>query len=129
VSRIPHRILVADDDPAILRLVAVVLRRACYTVDTAVNGRDALEKLLATQYDVVVLDLMMPELTGFDVIARVAPRRAAPKFVVIMSAASPELVAQAAGANVFAALKKPFDIAELIATVDACAATAARAVS
>jgi DNA-binding response OmpR family regulator len=113
-------VLVADDDPSILLLVTRILTRAQYRVDTAVNGRDALEKLAETHYDVVVLDLMMPEVSGLQVINEVAARPRAPRFIVIMSAGSPSLLEQASAPNVFATLRKPFEIEELVAAVDAC---------
>ncbi|MGZ4808468.1 MAG: response regulator [Thermoanaerobaculia bacterium] len=118
------RILVTDDDPSIRALVTAVLKRANanYDVDTAANGREALEKIAATRYDVVVLDLMMPEVSGMDVIARLEARDPQPRFVVVMSASSKEIVASAVGLNVFGALRKPFNIEEMIATVRACIA-------
>jgi DNA-binding response OmpR family regulator len=102
--------------------VAAILRRADYQVDTATGGRDALEKIDLTRYDAVVLDLMMPDVSGFDVLARLEPRARHPRFVVVMSAASPDVVANTVGGNVFAALCKPFEIAEMLATVRACIA-------
>lgn len=116
------RILAAEDDASILRLVTAVLRRAGYEVDTAANGRDALERIERTQYDAVVLDLMMPGSSGFDVLARLQITDPQHKFVIIMSAASPDVVAGAACPNVFAALHKPFEIDELTAAVRACIA-------
>jgi two-component system sensor histidine kinase/response regulator len=118
------RILVTDDDASIRALITAVLSRAdpTYDVDTAANGREALEKIAATRYDVVVLDLMMPEVTGMDVIARLEPREPQPRFVVVMSAASKDFIAKAVGLNVFASLRKPFNIEEMIATVSACIA-------
>lgn len=117
------RILVTDDDPSILRLVRAILKRADYEVDTAVNGREALEKIELTHYDVVVLDLTMPEVSGAEVLARLQVRDAKPKFVVIMSAESPDVIAKnAESMNVFAALRKPFEIGDMIATVRACIA-------
>ena len=122
----PKRILVADDDPSILRLVEAILTRANYVVDTATDGRDALAKIERTRYDVVMLDLMMPEVSGFDVLARLPVRRPQPRFVVIMSAATPDVIANAVSLNVFAALRKPFDLDEMITTVRACLAETQR---
>jgi signal transduction histidine kinase len=122
----PKRILVADDDPSILRLVAEILKRANYEVDTAANGQEALAKIERTRYDVVMLDLMMPGLSGFDVLARLPVRRPQPRFVVIMSAAPPDVIANAVSLNVFAALRKPFELGEIITTVRACIAETQR---
>lgn len=117
-----ERVLVAEDDPSILRLVATVLKRAGYQVDMAANGYDALEKIERTPYHAVVLDLMMPGSSGFDVLARLQVTEPQHRFVILMSAASPDLVAKAINSNVFAALRKPFEIDELTAAVRACVA-------
>jgi DNA-binding response OmpR family regulator len=117
----PKRILVTDDDASIRRLVTAILRRVHYQVDIATGGRDALEKIDRTRYDVVLLDLMMPDVSGFDVLAQLQVRDPDRRFVIIMSAAA-HAVASTVGLNVFAALRKPFQIADLIATVGACIA-------
>jgi DNA-binding response OmpR family regulator len=116
------RVLIAEDDASILRLVTAVLTRAGYQVDTATNGSDALEKIERTPYNAVVLDLMMPGSSGFDVLARLQGTDPQHKFVIIMSAASSDVVVNAVTPNVFAALRKPFDLGELIAAVHACIA-------
>jgi DNA-binding NtrC family response regulator len=117
---LPKRVLVVDDDAAIRRLVATVLSREDYDVDTAHGGRDALSKIELIQYDVVVLDLMMPDVNGLDVLKRLAVRDPQIKCVVIMSAASRFEVANSITPNVYASLPKPFDIAQLIAAVAGC---------
>ena len=114
------RILVVDDDKAIRQLVAAVLKRERYDVDTADGGWDALSKIELTQYDVVVLDLMMPGVSGLDVLKRLPVRDPQIKCVVIMSAASPLEIAKSNIPNVFATLPKPFDIKALIKVVRAC---------
>lgn len=116
------RILIADDDPAILQLVTTILKRADYEIDTAATGQEALEKIERTEYDAIVLDLMMPGVNGFEVLKRLPARFPRPKFVVIMSASSPDIIARAVGANVFATLRKPFAIDEMLTTVRACIA-------
>jgi DNA-binding response OmpR family regulator len=121
----PKRILVTDDDPAILRLVAVILRRANYHVDTASNGREAIAKSERTQYDAVVLDLMMPAMDGVEVLSRLTARPRKPKFVVLMSAAPPEAIMKAITPHVFATLQKPCGINDIVATVGACIAAPA----
>ena len=106
-----------------MRLVTAVLTRAGYQVDTAINGFEALQQIELTPYDAVVLDLMMPGASGFDVLARLQVTQPLHKFVIIMSAASGDVVTKAAGcSNVFAALRKPFEIDELTAAVRACIA-------
>jgi two-component system OmpR family response regulator len=116
------RVLVTEDDPSIRRLLATILRRASYEVDTATNGREAIKKASRTEYDVIVLDLMMPVMSGFEVLAELGVRTPKARFVVVMSAAPHEVVAKANGANVFAALNKPAGINEIVDTVRACIA-------
>lgn len=70
----PKRILVVDDDNAILRLLLALFSRENYEVDTAVGGKEALAKIARTLYDVIVLDLMMPDVNGFDVVAALSAR-------------------------------------------------------
>jgi CheY-like chemotaxis protein len=114
------RILVVDDDGSILRLVATILRRERYAVDTANGGKEALAKIQLTQYDVVVLDLMMPEVSGLDVLRRLDLRDPQIKCVVLLSAASPLDIASRISPSIFAALRKPFDNVALIAAVRGC---------
>jgi len=118
------RILVTEDDPSIRKLLETILRRASYDVDTATNGHDAIEKAKKTEYDVIVLDLMMPIMSGVEVLARLAIRTPKPRFVVIMSAQPLDDIARANGANVFATLHKPSAIEQIVATVGACIAAA-----
>ena len=113
------RILVVDDDEAIRHLVEAVLKRENYDVDTADGGSDAISKIELTQYDVVVLDLMMPGVSGLDVLKRLPIRDPLIKCVVIMSAASTS-IAESTTPNVFAILPKPFDIQALVKVVRAC---------
>ena len=118
------RILVTEDDPSIRALLATILRHANYEVDTANNGQEAVRKASQTAYDVIVLDLMMPVMSGLEVLERLAERTPKPRFVVIMSAASHDMVSRADCANVFAVLQKPSAITEIVATVGACIAAA-----
>jgi DNA-binding response OmpR family regulator len=118
------RVLVTDDDPSIRSLLATILRRANYHVDTAASGREAIARTERTQYDAIVLDLMMPVMDGVEVLARLSARPLKPKFVVIMSAAPPDVVTKAMTPIVFATLQKPCGINEIVATVGACIAAA-----
>jgi len=116
----PKRILVVDDDNAILRLLLALFRRENYKVDTAAGGKDALSKIARTLYDVIVLDLMMPEVSGLDVLRSLEARIPHVKCVVILSAASSFDVATSINSNVFAALRKPFDNTALVTAVREC---------
>ena len=66
--RLEQRILVVDDDDAIRALIQTVLRRRGFHVDGARNGVDALERLAASRYALIILDLMMPRMSGYELL-------------------------------------------------------------
>ena len=115
------RVLVADDDPDILSLVAYRLERSGYEVLTAADGADALRLTLAHRPDLVVLDVMMPLIDGYGVTRAIRshpPTERTP--VLLLTARVQEAdVAQgfAAGADDY--IKKPFSPGELRARVQA----------
>ena len=116
-----HAILVVEDDPAIRRLVTMVLQRNGYQVDIAADGLEAVLKLGLVDYDVIVLDLMMPHLDGFtflNTFAREDPDRL--RKVIVTSAASPAVIRERMDREPFRLLPKPFDIGELVQCVRAC---------
>ena len=64
----PYRALIVEDDPAIRRLVEKLLVRNKFEIDAASDGRTAMQKLQTQHYSVLVLDLMVPEVNGFEII-------------------------------------------------------------
>ena len=78
----PKKILAVDDERHIVRLVQVNLERAGYEVVTAFDGKDALEKVASEQPDLVVLDVMMPYMDGFEVLQNLRKNQADRKSVV-----------------------------------------------
>lgn len=114
-------VLIVEDDLSIRRLVRTVLLRQGYQVDVASDGAEAVTKLETMDYDVIILDLMMPNLDGFSFIstmAQNAPDRL--KRVIITSAASPAVINERLKDIPFDLLPKPFDINELITRVRSC---------
>jgi CheY-like chemotaxis protein len=114
-------ILVVEDDPAIRRLVRMVLQRHGYAVETAEDGVEAVLKLGIGEYDAVILDLMMPNLDGFELIDTLAandPNRL--KRIIVTSAASPSVIQSRMRGQPFDILPKPFDIDDLQRRVRAC---------
>jgi CheY-like chemotaxis protein len=116
-------VLVVDDDASIRKMIIAALRRdsAHYNFLEAPNGREALDLMRAQHPDVVVLDLMMPVLSGWDVLRErssdVALRRIP---VIVVSANRDPEVATAVNAGICAFLPKPFDIGALSALVRSC---------
>jgi CheY-like chemotaxis protein len=121
------RILAVDDDDAIRMLVLTILRRRGFTVDTAKNGAEALERLERCTYVVMLLDLMMPVVSGWEVLDYLSRMDAAKRPLTIVLTAggeprdfNPDLV--------MGSIHKPFDVDLLVDTVTACvAAVSARA--
>ncbi len=116
------RVLVADDDSSIRILVATYLRRQGFQSLEACNGREALAEMRAGHADVVVLDLMMPEVSGLDVLReRAADPSILPIPVIVVSANGKRgLSADVLAQSVWAVIPKPFDLEVLLTTVTAC---------
>ncbi len=85
-----HHILLVDDDEMLVRLLARALRKCGYQVDTAVDGQDGLEKALTLRPDLLVLDVMMPRMDGYEVChhLRHHPETAATPVLIITSLGS-----------------------------------------
>ncbi len=114
----PARILVVDDIAANVRLLEAILVSRGYAVATAGSGEDALESLLATPPDIVLLDVQMPGIGGYEVCRRIRADPATsfiPVVMVTSSDAEDRIEAIEAGADDF--IQKPFDQQELLARV------------
>ena len=106
-----HRALVIEDDPAIQRLVEKILKRKGVEIDTANNGRIAIEKLSANDYSVIVLDLMLPDMNGFQVIDYLKTRKKRTP-VAVVSAVSQQALTNLDLDIVKLVISKPFDVDE-----------------
>lgn len=114
-------VLVVEDDVAIRRLVRMVLERNGYRVDVASDGLEAVLKLGVSDFDVIILDLMMPNLDGFtfmNTLAENDPGRL--QKIIVTSAASPQVIRERMHGAPFSLLPKPFDIQELVTRVRSC---------
>ncbi len=116
-----HRILVVDDEPDITALVAYHLAKAGYRVTTASNGRDALEAAREERPDLIVLDLMLPDLSGYDVLSELRRREETKDIGVILLTARKEEPDRIKGLSLGADdyLPKPFSPQELVLRVGA----------
>ena len=115
----PPHVLVVDDERDVQALVRLVLERQGYDVDAASDGREALEKIGLRRPDLVVLDLMMPEIDGWGVLERLRAAGSPPRVVLLSAYAhDPRTQQRGAEAGAWACLGKPFRLPELISTCE-----------
>lgn len=119
------RILVVEDEPDLLTGIVRALRREGYAVDTAAEGEDGLHKALNTDYDAILLDIMLPGLDGWEILSRVREKRDTPVLMLTARDAPPDRVRGLdGGADDY--LVKPFDLSELLARLRALIRRASR---
>ena len=113
------RILIADDEVSITRALKVILEKNKFSVDTVFNGTDALDYITNTNYDAAVLDIMMPGMSGLDVLTKA--RAAGIKTPVMLLTAKSEVEDRVKGLDCGADdyLPKPFATSEFLARVRA----------
>jgi DNA-binding response OmpR family regulator len=112
------KILVIDDDPDIAKLLTIILKAQGFVIYQALNGKDGLKRVYELHPDLVILDVMMPEINGWDVCTRIRELSDVP--ILMLSARSAEsdlLHGFVLGADDY--LKKPFSKAELEARIRA----------
>lgn len=117
------RILVVDDDDAIRALLLTILRRRGFAVDVARHGGEALERIARCRYSVMLLDLMMPTVNGWQVLDHLRDMNGHRPVIIVLTAGNeprdlnPDLVA--------GTVRKPFDVELLVDSVGACIAALA----
>lgn len=112
------RILIADDDKEIRNLLKIYLERELYMVDTAINGDEVLQLFNQNNYNLVILDLMMPKVDGIEVCRKLRDKTNVP---ILMLTAKDHEVDKILGLSIGADdyITKPFSIHEVIARVKA----------
>lgn len=112
-------ILVVDDEPYMIRLLQHHIERAGFRMVKATNGREALEQIHAERPQLVIMDVMMPEINGLEVLAEVRKQAATKDLPVIIMTANAQRFtreeAEAAGVSAF--LTKPFSPTQLMVEV------------
>jgi two-component system, OmpR family, response regulator MtrA len=109
-----ERILVVEDDPSIREVAKLGLTKAGFHVTTAADGREGLIHFRQSPFDLVILDVMLPELDGYEVCRQI---RAESRVPVVMLSAKTDTVDVVVGLELGADdyVKKPFEMAELVA--------------
>src|SRR5918997_7098381 len=114
----PPRILLVDDEASVQKLLTYPLRKEGYDVVSALDGEEALERFAEGEFDLVVLDIMLPKLDGFDVCRRMRAKSGVP---IIMLTAKADEVDTVLGLELGADdyITKPFSIREFASRVKA----------
>jgi DNA-binding response OmpR family regulator len=120
-----QRVLIVEDDDAIRILVETVLRRRGYDVETARNGVEALDQMHAAPFALVILDLMMPRMSGYEVLEQLGaqPLRDRPLVLVLTAGID---VRPFDKTLVVGTIHKPFDLDLLVDVVRGCLTTTAQ---
>ena len=115
---IKQKILIVDDDENIAELISLYLMKECFDTDIANDGETALEKVKSFKPDLILLDLMLPGIDGYEVCQRIRKTLSTP---IIMLSAKGEVFDKVLGLKMGADdyIMKPFDSNELVARVHA----------
>lgn len=117
VARVARRILVVDDEAPIRDLCARVLSRNGFEVTLASTGEDAVSRLQAAPYDLVISDIRMPGISGIDVLTTAKTLYPTIPVILITGFGTSEVADRATQGGVNRILTKPFDALELLGMV------------
>ena len=109
-----HRILVVEDDRATRHLLSGLLKAANFLVATAQDGANALRRLKTQSFDLMLLDIWMPRMTGLELLARLRDEPVRPKVVVMTTDDAPETLLQAVRDQAYQYISKPVEPKALI---------------
>lgn len=113
----PHRVLIVEDEPNIADALRFLLTHEGFLVDVEADGGKAVERIAREGADLIILDVMLPNRSGFDILRDLRSTEAPPPVLMLTAKGQPQdrETAQALGATRF--MTKPFSNAEVIETV------------
>lgn len=114
-----HQILVIEDEPTLSRLLTYNLGQEGYTVQAIDNGSDGLKAALRQPFDLILLDLMLPGMSGFDILSNLRKQGVATPVIILTARTAEEEVVQGLRFGADDYITKPFGVAELLARVAA----------
>jgi CheY-like chemotaxis protein len=123
----PWCVLIVDDDAELRRVLSAKLTSAGHIVEEAPDGPDALERLAAGEFDVVLLDVNLPSMNGLDVLAQIRGMLRPPLVVVMTGDETPEPLLEAVRLQAFRYLRKPFPLRTVVDVINEGMLTAPRA--
>lgn len=110
-------ILVTDDDPTTRQMIRGILKSGGYTVSTASDGQAALKALRKKSFDVLIMDIWMPKMSGLDLLAQLHGQKDLPKIFVMTSDQTPETLLRVLRGQVYQFIAKPVDASTLLEMV------------
>ena len=119
VVAMPYRpkILIVDDEPRLCTSLKGCLGTKDYEIVTACSGKEALELLPTHDFDLVLLDVVMPEMSGYQVMNRIHEHKPSTKVILMTGYAPIDLAKEAPPKGAYDYLIKPFDLKQVVATV------------
>ncbi len=111
------KILIVDDDAELRANLSEILKGAGYHTDEAASGKEAIEKAASEDYDIALLDLMMPRMSGIDALAELRRVRPKTRVIMITAFATVENAVDAIKKGASDYISKPFKIEELLTTI------------
>jgi len=111
------RVLIADDDESVRDVVADIITREGYKVDTATDGNQAMDRILHGRFDLIITDLKMPGASGLDVLKRALSLDPDTSVVIITAFATLQSALEAVHEGAYDYVTKPFRLEEMLVTV------------
>ena len=109
-------ILIVEDDKAISNLIKLTVKRTCFFCDTAYDGEAALEKINEKKFDLILLDIMLPKVNGFEILEYIEPLKIPVIFLTAKNSVEDKVKGLRMGAEDY--IVKPFEPTELLARID-----------
>jgi DNA-binding NtrC family response regulator len=114
----PGKIFVVDDEESMCSFMAIMLQKEGYEVKTSTNPRTAVDKICAGSYNLVIADMMMPEMSGLELLTEIKKRKSDQDVIVMTAFASVESAIEAMKLGASDYIAKPFKVDEIKITID-----------
>lgn len=110
-------ILIVDDEPSVGDALRLILESQGYEVVLVVNGRQGIKQARTRSFEFIIVDLLLPDITGLQVIKEIHEQQPETPIVLVSGHGSPQVFAEARGLGAIGALAKPFPPAEILTLI------------
>ncbi|MEW6674625.1 MAG: response regulator [Nitrospirota bacterium] len=115
-----QKILVVDDDKDMCRLVSSILEEEGHRVDKAYNSGQAIKRIKAKGYNLIILDYKLPNINGINLLKEIRQIKPSIKVIMLSAYGSPPIKSMAKKLGVYRFIDKPFDLNKLVKIVRGC---------